>query len=83
MRPAPMRVDLHALLTGRASRAALVSTCNGRGRRLFGTPGHDAIVVGDLLGTSAVAGMFCAGELGPVGGRNAVHGFTASIAIFP
>jgi small ligand-binding sensory domain FIST len=30
----------------------------------------------------ALAGMFCAGELGPVGGRNAVHGFTASIAIF-
>jgi small ligand-binding sensory domain FIST len=75
--------DLHALLSGRAARGALVFTCNGRGRRLFGTPDHDAIVVGDLLGTSAVAGMFCAGELGPVGGRNAAHGFTASIAIFP
>jgi small ligand-binding sensory domain FIST len=75
--------DLHALLSGRAARGALVFTCNGRGRRLFGTADHDAILVGDLLGTSAVAGMFCAGELGPVGGRNAVHGFTASIAIFP
>ena len=75
--------DLHALLSGRAARGALVFTCNGRGRRLFGTPDHDATVVGDLLGTSALAGMFCAGELGPVGGRNAVHGFTASIAIFP
>jgi small ligand-binding sensory domain FIST len=74
--------DLHALLSGRTGRGALVFTCNGRGRRLFGTPDHDAILVGDLLGTSAVAGMFCAGELGPVGGRNAVHGFTASIAIF-
>jgi small ligand-binding sensory domain FIST len=75
--------DLRALLSGRAARGALVFTCNGRGRRLFGTPDHDAIVVGDLLDTSALAGMFCAGELGPVGGRNAVHGFTASIAIFP
>jgi small ligand-binding sensory domain FIST len=74
--------DLRALLSGRAARGALVFTCNGRGRRLFGTPDHDAIVVGDLLDTSALAGMFCAGELGPVGGRNAVHGFTASIAIF-
>ena len=27
-------------------------------------------------------GMFCAGELGPVGGRNHLHGFTASIALF-
>jgi small ligand-binding sensory domain FIST len=60
-----------------------VFTCNGRGRRLFGRPDHDTTVVGDLLGTTAVAGMFCAGELGPVGGRNAAHGFTASIAIFP
>jgi small ligand-binding sensory domain FIST len=75
--------DLHELLTGRAARGALVFTCNGRGRRLFGTPDHDATVVGDLLGTSALAGMFCAGELGPVGGHNGVHGFTASIAIFP
>jgi small ligand-binding sensory domain FIST len=74
--------DLHAALSGRAARAALVFTCNGRGRRLFVTPDHDATVVADLLGTSALAGMFCAGELGPVGGRNAVHGFTASVAIF-
>ena len=74
--------DLRALLSGRAARGALVFTCNGRGRRLFGTPDHDATVVTDLLGTSTVAGMFCAGELGPVGGRNAVHGFTASLAIF-
>jgi small ligand-binding sensory domain FIST len=74
--------DLKAVLSGRAASGALVFTCNGRGRQLFDTPDHDATVVADLLGTSALAGMFCAGELGPVGGRNAVHGFTASIAIF-
>ncbi len=74
--------DLHDALSGRAARGALVFTCNGRGRQLFGAPDHDATVVGDLLGTSALAGMFCAGEFGPVGGRNAVHGFTASIAMF-
>jgi small ligand-binding sensory domain FIST len=74
--------DLHAVLSGRTASGALVFTCNGRGRQLFDTPDHDATVVADLLGTSALAGMFCAGELGPVGGRNAVHGFTASIAIF-
>ena len=74
--------DLHVVLAGRAAAGALVFTCNGRGRQLFGTPDHDATVVADLLGMPALAGMFCAGELGPVGGRNAVHGFTASIAIF-
>jgi small ligand-binding sensory domain FIST len=26
--------------------------------------------------------MFCAGEVGPVAGRNAIHGFTASMALF-
>jgi small ligand-binding sensory domain FIST len=74
--------DLRAALSGRAASGALVFTCNGRGRQLFGVADHDATVIGDLLGTSALAGMFCAGELGPIGGRNAVHGFTASIAIF-
>jgi small ligand-binding sensory domain FIST len=74
--------DLQALLSGRAASGALVFTCNGRGRRLFGSADHDATVVSDRLGTSALAGMFCAGELGPVAGRNAVHGFTASLAIF-
>ena len=74
--------DLRELLAGRAGRGALVFTCNGRGQRLFGTPDHDAAVISDFLGTSTLAGMFCAGELGPVGGRNALHGFTASLAIF-
>lgn len=74
--------DLHELLGGRRAEGALVFTCNGRGRHLFGVPDHDAAVVTALLGTGAVAGMFCAGELGPVGGRNALHGFTASVALF-
>jgi hypothetical protein len=69
------------VLAGRAARGALVFTYKGRGRQLFDTPDHDASVVADPLGTSALAGMFCAGELGPVGGRNAMRGFTASIAI--
>jgi small ligand-binding sensory domain FIST len=74
--------DLQALLAGRAATGALVFTCNGRGVHLFAEPHHDATMVSDVLGTRAVGGMFCAGELGPVGGRNQVHGFTASIALF-
>ena len=73
--------DLRALLTGRSADAALVFTCNGRGRALFGTPDHDALVVDDYLGPLPAAGMFCAGEFGAVGGRNFLHGFTASIAL--
>jgi len=73
--------DLHALVDGRSASGALVFTCNGRGSHLFGTPGHDADVVSEATG-GAVGGMFCAGELGPVGRVNFVHGFTASIALF-
>lgn len=73
--------DLRLLLDGEAARGALVFTCNGRGSHLFGEPGHDAEVVSELTG-AAVGGMFCAGEVGPVGGRSFVHGFTASIALF-
>jgi small ligand-binding sensory domain FIST len=39
-------------------------------------------VVHDTLGSPALAGMFCAGEFGPVGGRSFVHGFTASVLVF-
>ncbi len=74
--------DLRALLSGREGDAALVFTCNGRGQRLFGVPDHDAQLVTDLTGSAATAGMFCAGEIGPVGRRNFLHGFTASVAIF-
>jgi small ligand-binding sensory domain FIST len=74
--------ELVDLLTGRQAAAALVFTCNGRGTNLFTTPNHDAALVGQLLDTTAVAGMFCAGELGPVGGHNFLHGFTASVALF-
>ncbi len=73
--------DLRALMDGRSATGALVFTCNGRGSALFGVPDHDASVVLEALGSAAVAGMFCAGEVGPVGGVNFVHGFTASIAL--
>lgn len=61
---------------------ALLFTCNGRGSRLFGEPDHDAHVVQQHLGGVPLAGFFCAGELGPVRGRNFLHGFTASVALF-
>lgn len=74
--------DLREMLAGATGDAALVFTCNGRGQRLFGEPDHDARVVHDALGSPALAGMFCAGEFGPIGGRSFVHGFTASVLVF-
>ena len=74
--------DLRSLLAGAAAGGVLLFTCNGRGTQMFGTPNHDASVVDDLLGPLPVAGLFCAGELGPVGARSFLHGFTASLALF-
>ncbi|MGH3033332.1 MAG: FIST signal transduction protein [Gaiellaceae bacterium] len=61
---------------------ALLFTCNGRGRSMFTEPDHDARVVGEALGGDALAGFFCGGEIGPVGGRTFLHGFTATMAVF-
>jgi small ligand-binding sensory domain FIST len=74
--------DLRELLAGRRANGALVFTCNGRGTHLFGQPDHDARVINAHVDGGATAGMFCAGELGPIGDRSFLHGFTASILLF-
>jgi small ligand-binding sensory domain FIST len=61
---------------------ALLFSCNGRGTRLFDEPNHDALAIRGALGDVPLAGFFAQGEIGPIGGRNFVHGFTASVAIF-
>jgi small ligand-binding sensory domain FIST len=74
--------DLRELLAGRRAQGALVFTCNGRGTHLFGKPDHDAQVINAHVDGGATAGMFCAGEVGPIGDRSFLHGFTASILLF-
>ena len=80
------REDLELLLTPQAfdsrAEAALLFACNGRGHGLFGVPDADVSTLQSALGGNIpLAGMFCAGEIGPVGKRNFLHGHTASIAI--
>jgi small ligand-binding sensory domain FIST len=80
--------DLHALLqmdraaNEKKPQGALLFTCNGRGKRLFGEPHHDARTIQQEAGPLPLAGFFAAGELGPVGGKNFIHGFTASVMLF-
>ncbi len=62
--------------------SALLFTCNGRGTRMFDAPHHDAATVKEFLGEIPLAGFFAAGEVGPVGGKNFLHGFTASMVLF-
>ena len=72
-----------AALDGRPLAGALLFTCTGRGTRMFAEPDHDTGLLAQTLGQIPVAGFFCDGELGPVGGQNFLHTFTASIALFP
>jgi len=61
--------------------AAVLCSCNGRGVGLFGTPDHDAGAVAQKLGPLPLAGLFCNGEIGPIGKRPFLHGCTASLAL--
>lgn len=74
--------DLRAMLADRSADAALLFTCNGRGTRLFDERNHDISVLHEQLGDIPTAGFFAAGEIGPVGSRNFLHGFTATMLLF-
>ena len=81
------RDDLEMLLTPQAfestASGALLFTCTGRGHRFFGEPDVDISITTTALGeTVPTAGFFCAGEFGPIGNENFVHGYTASAVIF-
>jgi small ligand-binding sensory domain FIST len=80
--------DLNKLLERHSSEhprlpsAGLVFSCNGRGSRMFTSMDHDAASIQSHLGPLPLSGIFAQGELGPLGGKNYIHGFTASIALF-
>jgi small ligand-binding sensory domain FIST len=78
--------DLSALLAAQsgvapAPAAALLFSCNGRGTNMFSMHDHDVAASRSKLATTPVVGFFAAGELGPVGGKNFIHGHTASFAL--
>lgn len=63
-------------------RGALLFSCLGRGKRLFGAADHDAHAFRAELGDVPLAGLFCNGEIGPVGGNTYLHGFTSCFGVF-
>lgn len=78
--------DLRLLLEGQKlhgpAAGALLCTCNGRGSNIFEIPGTESRLIGEAIGNAPIAGFFAAGEIGPVGEDNFLHGFTASLAVF-
>jgi len=57
-------------------------SCNGRGTRLYDHPNGDISTIQKVIGDINLAGFFCAGEIGPIGSKNFLHGHTASLALF-
>ncbi len=74
-----MMLSPHALFG--APHGALLFSCNGRGTRLYDEPDGDISAITSFFRGLDVAGFFCAGEFGPIGGKNFVHGHTASLAL--
>ncbi len=78
--------DFKLLLEGQklhgSASGALLFSCNGRGTHLFDQPHTDARMVHEALGDVPLAGFFAAGEIGPIGHENFLHGHTASLILF-
>ena len=58
--------------------AALLFACLGRGQGLYGAPDGDVSLCREAFATVPIAGVFCNGEIGPLGGATHLHGYTAS-----
>lgn len=67
--------------TGPAPAGALLFSCLGRGQGLYGYPNHDSDAFRRRFGDVALGGFFGHGEIGPVGGRAYVHGYTSAFAL--
>lgn len=68
---------LDATLPGRPPpEAALLFSCTGRGRELFGVTGHDSAAL-RRRADIPVAGMFSAGEIAPLQGVTFVHAYSS------
>lgn len=65
-----------------APQGALLFSCLGRGRGLYGVPDHDCKVFRRCLGDVPIGGFFGNGEIGPVSGRTFLHGYTSAFALF-
>ncbi|MEN8160729.1 MAG: FIST N-terminal domain-containing protein [Myxococcota bacterium] len=76
------RLERHVARREEGAAGALVFSCLGRGRGLFGQPDHDTRAFHEALGPIPLAGFFGNGEIGPVEGRTFLHGYTSAFGIF-
>jgi len=63
-------------------RGALLVSCLGRGERLYGMPNHDSDTFAQRVSPVSLSGFFSNGEIGPVGPKTYLHGYTSVFALF-
>jgi small ligand-binding sensory domain FIST len=61
--------------------AALMISCLGRGADLYGTSDHDSSAFLNRFGDVPICGFFGNGEIGAVGGKAFVHGYSSSFGM--
>lgn len=76
------QLQRHSRAHATAPAGGLLFSCTGRGFGLFGQADHDSRLLFDECGVTPLAGFFCSGELGPVGGRTFLHGYTSAFVLF-
>jgi small ligand-binding sensory domain FIST len=60
---------------------ALLFSCLGRGKRLYGKPDFDSQLFQRYVKNIPLGGFFCNGEIGPVGSSTFLHGYTSVFGI--
>jgi len=86
--PSTSRQELRRLLAqvahghGGPPVGGLLFNCTGRGKSLYGLSHQDVKTIQMVNGKLPIGGFFCNGEIGPVGGTNFLHGYTASLGLF-
>ena len=75
-------LDEYQLTSIGSETGALMFSCLGRGKYLYGGADHDTDLFKEKVGNLPLTGFFCNGEIGPVSGSTFLHGYTSSFGIF-
>jgi small ligand-binding sensory domain FIST len=76
------RYQVQSSITASSPVGALMFSCMGRGKGLYGESDFDSGLFFEHLGPVPLSGFFCGGEIGPIGKSTFLHGFTSVFGIF-
>ena len=74
--------ELARQMAGAAPQFGLLMSCAGRGMGLYGERDVETRIVRERFPNVPFAGMFSTFEIGPLGGRPAMHLYTGVVAMF-